>query len=279
MRYLGNKTSILDKIEELLRDKGLLNQRLTFFDAFCGSGSVADYFKKYYNIAINDNLTWSVVYTKGRIVAPTCDFADLGFDPFEFLNATSTTLHGFIYRNYSPSETGRMYFTTENAGRIDYFRWQIEEWKNNNLINDNEYAYLLACLIESVSDVSNTAGVYGAFLKKWDSRALKPIMFTKADYTQDIPTGFIEYSDKIENIIADVDCDILYLDPPYTQNQYGTQYHLLETLILNDNPTVSAITGSRSTTSMRSDWSKDIKAHILFDKIVAETKARYIVFS
>ena len=42
MRYLGNKTSILDKIEELLRDKGLLNQRLTFFDAFCGSGSVAD---------------------------------------------------------------------------------------------------------------------------------------------------------------------------------------------------------------------------------------------
>ena len=30
---------------------------------------------------------------------------------------------------------------------------------------------------------------------------------------------------------------------------------------------------------MRSDWSKDIKAHILFDKIVAETRARYIIFS
>ena len=197
MRYLGNKTSILGKIEELLRDKGLLNQRLTFFDAFCGSGSVADYFKKHFDIVINDNLTWSVVYTKGRIVAPTCDFAELGFDPFEFLNDTPTTMHGFIYRNYSPSESERMYFTTENAGRIDYFRWQIEEWKNNNLINDDEYAYLLACLIESVSDVSNTAGVYGAFLKKWDSRALKPIIFTKVDYTQDIPTALIEYSDKI----------------------------------------------------------------------------------
>ena len=92
---------------------------------------------------------------------------------------------------------------------------------------------MLASLIESVSDVSNTAGVYGAFLKKWDSRALKPIIFTKVDYTQDIPTTLIEYSDKIENIICDVNCDILYLDPPYTQNQYGTQYHLLETLILN----------------------------------------------
>ena len=132
MRYLGNKTSILNKIEELLSDKGLLNQQLTLFDAFCGSGSVADYFKKYYDIVINDNLTWSVVYTKGRIVAPICDFANLGFDPFEYLNTSTSILHGFIYRNYSPSESERMYFTPENAGRIDYFRWQIEEWKNTN---------------------------------------------------------------------------------------------------------------------------------------------------
>lgn len=279
MRYLGNKTSILDKIEELLENKGLLNQRLTFFDAFCGSGSVSDHFKKHYDIIVNDNLTWSVIYTKGRIVAPICDFAKLGFDPFEYMNKTQTTVKGFMYKTYSPSESSRMYFTTENAERIDYFRWQIEEWKNNHLINDNEYAYLLASLIESVSDVSNTAGVYGAFLKKWDSRALKPIIFSKVDYSKDIPTRLTEYTDKIENIISDIDCDILYLDPPYTQNQYGTQYHLLETLVLNDEPSVSEITGSRPTSPMRSDWSKDIKAHILFDRIVAKTRAKYIVFS
>lgn len=40
---------------------------------------------------------------------------------------------------------------------------------------------MLACLLESVSDVSNTAGVYGAFLKHWDKRALKPIVFNKID--------------------------------------------------------------------------------------------------
>lgn len=27
-----------------------------------------------------------------------------------------------------------MYFTPENAGRIDYFRWQIEEWKINDFL-------------------------------------------------------------------------------------------------------------------------------------------------
>ena len=52
MRFLGNKESILNDIEALLQNKGLLYKQLTFFDAFAGSGSVSDYFKKYYNIII-----------------------------------------------------------------------------------------------------------------------------------------------------------------------------------------------------------------------------------
>lgn len=279
MRFLGNKTAILDKIENLLIEKGLFQEGLTFFDAFCGTGSVADNFKGRYNIVINDNLNWAVVYSWGRICSQTCKFTALGFDPFSFLNDSAKTREGFIYKNYSPTASSRMYFTAENAGRIDYFRWQIEEWYKQKKINADEHNYLLSCLIESVSAVSNTAGVYGAFLKKWDSRALKNIVFEKVD-AKPIPYKSLKiFNDKIENIISTVDCDILYLDPPYTQNQYGTQYHLLETLVLDDNPAISKVTGSRSTAPMRSDWSKDIKSHILFDKVVAETKAKYILFS
>ena len=138
---------------------------------------------------------------------------------------------------------------------------------------------LLASLVESVSRVSNTAGVYGAFLKKWDGRALKPIEFIKPAYNACDSLNIKIYNDKTENIISDVKCDILYLDPPYTQNQYGTQYHLLETLILNDHPSVSKVTGSRPVMPMRSDWSKEYKAHILLDRIIANTTARYIVMS
>lgn len=279
LRYLGNKASILSNIEELLESKNLLNKPMTFFDAFCGSGSVADYFKQYYDIIINDNLTWSVIYTKGRIIAKSCSFDNLGFDPFDYLNSNSNVLHGFMYENYSPAISSRMYFSAENAARIDYFRWQIEAWKTKFKINNDEYNYLLACLIESVSDVSNTAGVYGAFLKKWDSRALKPIVFEKVDSIDVFCSSVKEYNEKIEDIISDVECDILYLDPPYTQNQYGTQYHLLETLVLDDHPSISKVTGSRKTAPMRSDWSKDIKSHILFDRVIAKTKAKHIVFS
>ena len=257
----------------------LFNEKLTFFDAFCGTGAVADYFKQYYNIILNDSLKWSSTYSRGRVCAPQCTFEKLGIDPFEFLNGNTNTVCGFIYNNYAPEKSTRMYFTPYNAMRIDYFRQQIEQWHTEEKLTEEEYCFLLACLIESVSSVSNTAGVYGAFLKKWDSRALKDIVFSKINFENKKCKSVQTFSEKIEDIIEQVDCDILYLDPPYTQNQYGTQYHLLETLILDDHPTISKITGSRPTAPMRSDWSKEYKVNIAFDRILAKTKARYIILS
>ncbi len=279
MRFIGNKELITTEIIELLEQKELTNKRLTFFDAFCGTGAVSVAASGLFEVVANDMLTWSTIYTKGRVCANECNFENLGFDPFDYFNSNNSRIEGFFYKNYSPGASKRMYFTPENASRIDYFRIQIEDWKVLELINEKEYAYLIACLLESVSVVSNTAGVYGAFLKHWDSRAIKAIQFKKIE-DNNLPNYGVQISNsKIEDIISEVDCDVLYLDPPYTQNQYGTQYHLLETLVLYDNPSVSAITGSRSTTPMRSDWSKDFKSHILFDEILAKTKAKYIVFS
>lgn len=279
MRYIGNKESMVEEIDSFIESKVESEESLTLFDAFCGTGAVSDRLKNKFNLVINDNLKWATVYTAGRLYASSCHFERLGFDPFAFLNQSDEKVQGFIYKNYAPTESSRMYFTPENAARIDYFRKQIEEWHKNKLLSEAEYMLLLASLVESVSRVSNTAGVYGAFLKKWDGRALKPIEFIKPAYNACDSLNIKIYNAKTENIISDVKCDILYLDPPYTQNQYGTQYHLLETLILNDHPSVSKVTGSRPVMPMRSDWSKEYKAHILLDKIIANTTARYIVMS
>ncbi|HIP12473.1 MAG TPA: DNA adenine methylase [Arcobacter sp.] len=279
MRFIGNKDLIITDIWDLLNQKGLINKDLTFFDAFCGTGAVSDALKDSFNIISNDMLTWSVTYTKGRVNGNNCNFNTLGFNPIDFFNLTNSKIEGFFFQNYSPGNSKRMYFSSENAGRIDYFRVTIEEWKKKGLLTENEYAFLLASLIESISFVANTAGVYGAFLKHWDPRALKAIIFRGVSFKEEKKYDSKVLNDKLENIISDVKCDVLYLDPPYTQNQYGTQYHLLETLILYDNPKISPITGSRSTTSMRSDWSKEYKTHILFDEIISKTKAKYILFS
>jgi len=279
MRFIGNKGLITSEIKELLSKLKLTNKRLTLFDAFCGTGAVSDSLKDSFDIVANDMLRWCMIYTKGRICANNCNFENLGFDPFKYFNSNTNIVKGFFYKNYSLGGSKRMYFSSENAGRIDYFRTTIESWKDKELINENEYSFLLASLIESVSVVSNTAGVYGAFLKHWDLRATKPIEFKKVEFNNTLNKKVEFINSRLEDIISKINCDILYLDPPYTQNQYGTQYHLLETLVLYDNPNISNITGSRSTAPMRSDWSKNYKSHILFDKILAKTKAKYIVFS
>ena len=60
---------------------------------------------------------------------------------------------------------------------------------------------LLACLLESVSEVSNTVGVYGTFHKHWDKRALKCIIFSRNDSNNGIFESIESQNDKIDNII------------------------------------------------------------------------------
>lgn len=280
MRFLGNKESIVDEIELMLEDKKLISDNMVLFDCFMGTGSVSEHLKSKINIIGNDSLEWCVVYSEGRINKNLCTFRKLGFNPIDFFNSNCETKQGFFYENYTTAGSDRMYFSEYNGGRIDYFRQKIEEWNQQELLSNIEYNFLLACLLESVSLVANVAGVYGAFLKHWDSRALKDIQFVEVNSLNNndaLDASF--YNNFVEDIISTVDADILYLDPPYTQNQYGTQYHLLETLIKYDNPSISKVTGSRSTAPMRSNWSKENKAHILLDYVLANTKAKHIVLS
>ena len=50
---------------------------------------------------------------------------------------------------------------------------------DKGLITENEYFYLLACLIEAADKVANTASVYEAFLKDLKKSAIKPIVISK----------------------------------------------------------------------------------------------------
>ncbi len=282
MRYLGNKTSIVQHITHLLEKHSLLNQRYTFFDAFCGTGTVAFSVHNLCHIILNDNLLFATIYAKGRIVQDRCTFNTLGFNPIEYFNQSEHLRQGFVYNNYSPAG-GRMYFSEFNAQRIDYFRNTIEEWHTTNAINEDEYCYLLCCLMESISKVANVAGVYGAFLKTWDTRATKPILFIKpeqpSEQTQDNPLQVTTCNGNIEEIIDTIDCDILYLDPPYTHNSYSVQYHILETIIRNDNPPLTGITGARKYSNMFNRWSKKYEVEVALERVIAKTRAKHIVMS
>lgn len=280
MRYIGNKNKILSYIESLINDKNINKENYTFCDAFSGTATVGNYFKDKFKIIANDNLYTSFVMSNARLNTPDLKFEKLGKDPFEIFNDENNKLHGFIYNNFSPGGSERQYFSEDNAARIDYIRTRIEKWYNEDKITRNEYYYLIACLIESVSKVANVAGVYGSYLKMWDPRAVKPMQFIHVEQLKE--TALYEneiYNKNIEELINDISGDILYLDPPYTKNQYSVQYHLLETIALYDEPELKGKTGARDNSSKTSKFSKPGEVHIEFEKIIAKANFKYIILS
>ncbi len=63
------------------------------------------------------------------------------------------------------------------------------------------------------------------------------------------------------------EAEIVYLDPPYNQHQYGSNYHLLNTIALNDKPFVNKsffINGKKKDKSaIRKDWIKTKSGFLL----------------
>lgn len=280
MRYIGNKSKILNQIEQLIIDKNINRENYTFCDAFSGTSTVGNFFKDRFKIIANDNLYTSYVMSQAKLNTPDLKFEKLGINPFDYFNDTKKTLNGFVYNNYSPGGSERQYFSKENAARIDFIRTKTEKWFKEEKINRKEYYYLIACLIESISKVANVAGVYGSYLKMWDPRAIKPMNFIKVEQINKNQLFENEvYNKNIEELINDISGDILYLDPPYTKNQYSVQYHLLETIALYDEPELKGKTGCRNTSMQTSKFSKAGEVHIEFEKIIAKAKFKYIILS
>lgn len=285
MRYIGGKKQLLDNIQEIL-EPHLEGIETTFVDLFGGSNIVGSHFKKKYQIMTNDLMYFSFVISRGELqINKPLKFDALknnGInDPFYYLNnlKKSEIKSGFITQNYSPAgEFGRMYFTEENAKRIDTIRNLLNIWHQKQLVTDDEYFYLLASLIEAVPYISNITGTYGAYLKHWDNRALnkldlKPIELINNGYSNKAIQG-----DSI-NLLNTISGDIVYIDTPYNSRQYAPNYHVLETIARYDNPIIKGVTGIRDYSEQKSDFSIKRRAKQSMQKMLENLNFKHAVLS
>lgn len=272
MRFIGNKENLVSRIHQIIESKHIRGN--SFFDFFAGTASVGKYFKKLdYQIYSSDLLYFSYVLQKAYIENNQdvtfkellnkikIQKSSLFSNPLEvvvdYLN-TIESKEGFIFQNYTPTGTShlekpRMYFTDENGKIIDAIRQQIEEWKLEDIINDNEYFVLLACLIETVPFYANISGVYAAFQKKWDPRAIKRMVLRPIIFVLNNTENKVFNEDSV-NLISQIETDILYLDPPYNHRQYAPNYHLLETIAKYDNPEIKGVAGLRDYANQKSKF-------------------------
>lgn len=281
MRFIGNKTKLLDEIEKLLIDKKLNKRGIKFCDLFAGTCTVGDHFKDRYEIIANDTLYMAYVIANGKLKYNENFFKKLGFNPFEYFNNADTTNYkkGFCYKTFAPEVSGRQYFSNENAKLIDYIRNTIDDWFNVKLIDENEKYYLIGSLLESVSKVSNVAGVYSAYLKIWDPRAVKKMEYIPLETEKQAVYQNEVYIEDVNDLINKIKGDILYLDPPYTPTQYISQYHVLETIARNDMPEVHGVGAHRDNGNQISLWCKKGNVHEEFEKLIANANFKHIIFS
>ena len=299
MRYIGNKENIVSKIHSILARNGVEGEH--FFDLFAGTTGVGRYYKQLgYKVSSCDIMYMSYCLQKAYIenndaplfenLLPTLDeralVSSLFYTPLEIVLSHLDNIaptHGFIYKNYTPDgtcnlETPRLYFTSDNGAKIDAIRIQIEEWKESNLISENEYYILLACLLESVSFYANIAGVYAAFYKKWDPRAIKQLKLRPIATVNNNQDNKSYNADSL-SILDSINTDILYLDPPYNERQYLPNYHILETIAKYDDPQIKGITGIRHYDKEKSVFCNAKTALSALKEIAENAKYRFLVLS
>ncbi|MDO6992596.1 DNA adenine methylase [Brachyspira innocens] len=297
MNYIGSKLSLLDFLYKSINsviDKNCCS----FCDLFAGTGIVGRYFKsKNFSIISNDIQYYSYVINKHYIEnhkylyfknlndeiedLKCADIKEKHLIVCEYLNNIPYK-EGFIYNNYSfggtkNKEYQRIYFSDENALKCDAIRMKIEEWFQNNKINENEYYFLLTSLLENIDKCANTASVYGAFLKKIKNTASKTFNYYPANFfINDIEHKV--YNKDANELIETIDTDILYIDPPYNRRQYSDNYHMLETIAKYDNPEIKGKTGLRND-RIKSLYCSKNDVYNIFEDLINKAKSKYIFVS
>lgn len=285
MRYLGNKTRMLEKIDDFIKRNKI--DGTVFCDLFSGSASVCDHFKDRYQIIANDILKSSFCFTKAKVtnsdIPSFSNFKQIhGVDIFEYFTNKDYPKkdNHFLWKNYSP-EGGRQFFTEEVANKIDGIRLELDSLLKKKEIDEHEFEFLLASLLETTMGLSNTTGTYEAFLKIWDSRAhktfvLEPLSLEKRPL---FSNENIVYNEDSNILIKKIKGDILYLDTPYTITDYSSAYHLLETIALYDNPEIRGLTGRRVKKPEKSKYSIENKVAEAYEDLIKHANFKHIVIS
>ncbi len=273
--YIGSKYKLAPFLfETISKTAGEDLPQKVFCDLFAGTGIVGRTFKtQVKKVIANDVEFYSYVLNRNYIGNHHPISLDEKIETLNNLNGKE----GFVFSAYSEGgKEGRNYFSSENGQKIDAIRSQIEAWKQASEINEDEYYFLLASLLESADKVANTASVYGAYLKHIKKSAAKSLVLEPANFEPTATQHEVFQQDSNE-LIKTIEGDILYLDPPYNARQYGANYHLLNTIAKMDTFAPRGVTGLRE--YYKSDYCKAGKVLDSFRELIENAQFKFIFLS
>lgn len=277
MRYLGSKTLLLDKIEHLIANYEIPS---TFCDPFGGIGTVGSYMKaKGYRVITGDLLNFAHCFQMALVEMNEMPQFEkvktaIGTDNVEeYLNQQNVE-KGWLIEEYAEK---RKFFTVKNAKRIQGCINCIDKWKQNNLLQNGEYEILIASIIQSFDKIANTAGTYYAYLKKYYRKAEGSFRFAFLHPVSGM-LGCKAYLQDANDLVKKNKTDILYLDPPYNERNYGRYYHLPENVSLGVCPIPTGKSGMFVYHKTESAYNKKLKATVAFEELIRTADTKCIIF-
>ncbi len=284
--YIGNKRKLIPLIYKALNTSSC-SPGMRFLDLFSGSGVVSRLGRLMgFQVISNDWEEYARILGESHLSLCREDLSRL-FGSESRLQAlldsinslpTPSDEEGYMSRYYAPSHMDiqkadyrreRLFYTRENALRIDAIRNFIDREfpSGRDERNEKTRALLIALLLGEASKHTNTSGVFKAYHKGFGghgkdalNRILAPITLPFPRLPSGLASAEIHCRDANRLVRELSPVDIAYLDPPYNQHQYGSNYHILNTIALWDRlPAPLELNGKgvlREKAAIRKDWTK-----------------------
>ena len=315
--YIGNKRSLLPFIKQGVEivQKELNKEFLHCFDVFSGSGIVSRFLKSYASsITTNDLETYAKIISSCYLSnKSSINFDELEKIHSELVKSTTNEIStyelndscpGFVSELYAPKDEDnvqfgeRCFYTPYNAKYIDIMRQKITDEVPAEL-----QKFFIAPLLSEVSVHANTAGIFKGFYK--NSRTGKgqfggngknalerikgkielplPIFsnFECPSYIFQEDANTLILDEMLYNHLPEKEFDLAYIDPPYNQHPYGSNYFMLN-LIANyqrpDCEKISRVSGIPKDWN-RSSFNRKRDAAESFTNLVSSLRAKYLMVS
>lgn len=224
IKYLGSKRRLVPLLTELFER----SEARTALDLFTGTTRVAQAFKAAGGLVTAvDSARYSEMFARTWI--------ELDANSVDVRELTRVIEE----LNHLPGEPGYVtdtfcvqsrFFQPFNGERIDAIRDAIAREYAGSWLEP----VLLTSLLMAADRVDSTAGLQMAYIKKWAPRSYKPLALEVPSFLPG--AGNAVRGDAIEVASQLGPVDLAYLDPPYNQHRYFTNYHVWETIVAWDRP-------------------------------------------
>ena len=298
LTYLGNKRALLDFLGEgvAMVRKALGGRRISFFDAFSGSGIVSRYMKQHATLIVASDLErYSEIVNRCYLTnKSSIDWDDFNSIFCNYVQYTNRHLMpGIISQLYAPSDDSnikygeRVFYTKENAIILDSARNAIEK-----IVPHKYFNLFLGPLLAEASIHPNTSGVFKGFYKNRKGigafggegknalaricgkiKLQKPVLSNFDCESKVIKGDVNELVKRIEPI------DLAYFDPPYNQHPYGSNYFMLNILAENKAPAEISKVSGIPTDWNHSRYNKKKEAAPAFFALLQDTPAKFLMIS